>query len=95
MSSVIGVDGSAVRSSAGLPSVLQGTSTPAALAIVGRMSTVRTAASSTAPARCPGRLTITGTEAMSAQLAFVGWRRGSPARNEAPWSEVTTITALS
>lgn len=95
MSSVTGVDGSSVRSSAGLPSVFQGTATPAALAIVGRMSTVRTAVSSTVPARWPGRLTMNGTDEMSAQLTVVGWRRGSPARNEEPWSEVTTITASS
>ena len=54
-----------------------------------------TARSSTRPARCPGALTMNGTTATSGRVASVTRRRGSPARNDTPWSAVTRITASS
>ena len=83
------------RSPAGIPSVFHGIRTPAAAAIVGSASTVRTAPSSTRPARWPGTLTMNGTTAMSGRVASVTRRRGSPARKDTPWSAVTRITASS
>ena len=70
--------GSTGRSSAGIPSVSHGTVVPAAAAIVGSTSIVRTERSSTRPSRCPGRFTISGTPAMSDALTWFAGRRGSP-----------------
>ena len=56
-----------------MPSVRHGIRVPAALAIVGSTSIVRTERSSTRPSRWPGRLTMSGTPAMSAALTvFAG-----------------------
>ena len=72
----IGASGSASRSSAGMPSAFHGSRAPAALAIVGSTSIVRTARSSMRPSGWPGSLTKNGTGAMTPTFAaFAGTAR--------------------
>ena len=83
------------RSYTDSPSTSNGSGSPSAAAIDGRMSTERTVRSTISPRCSSGRLMMSGTLAMSPMFVSVIPRRRSFGLKLTPWSAVTTISDLS